>query len=89
MEPKIATVSQINSYLKRYLDHNQISDISPLKDMTDLTYLDLNNNQISDISTLKNLTNLTNLDLKFNQTNNDDIKELKQTLPNCYINHNY
>ncbi len=24
MEPKIATVSQINSYLKRYLDHNQV-----------------------------------------------------------------
>ncbi|MEG4184916.1 leucine-rich repeat domain-containing protein, partial [Microcoleus sp. Pol14D6] len=49
------------------LNNNQISDISFLGSLTNLTTLDLNNNQISDISFLGSLTNLTTLDLNNNQ----------------------
>ncbi|MEA5528103.1 leucine-rich repeat domain-containing protein, partial [Dolichospermum sp. UHCC 0684] len=45
---------------------NQISDIKPLSNLTNLTYLDLLKNKISDIKPLSNLTNLTFLDLSGN-----------------------
>ncbi|EAG1723523.1 hypothetical protein BBW79_14345, partial [Listeria monocytogenes] len=46
---------------------NQISDISLLANLTNLSTLYLNNNQISDISPLANLTNLSTLYLNNNQ----------------------
>jgi Leucine-rich repeat (LRR) protein len=54
---------------------NQITDISPLKDLTHLNSLTLWDNEISDISALENLTNLTYLDLDGN--NITDITKLK------------
>ncbi len=44
-----------------------LSGISPLASLTNLTELFLDGNQISDISPLANLTNLTKLDLDYNQ----------------------
>ena len=49
------------------ISDNQISDVSPLKDLTNLRRLDLDDLQISDVSPLKDLTNLTYLDLDGNQ----------------------
>jgi internalin A len=49
------------------LSANRISDISPLKDLTQLTSLSLSVNQISDISPLKDLTQLTSLSLDNNE----------------------
>jgi len=49
------------------IDNNQISDISPLAGLTNLTFLYLNDNQISDISPLAGLTNLDHLYLWDNQ----------------------
>nr|WP_277996021.1 leucine-rich repeat domain-containing protein [Aphanizomenon flos-aquae] len=46
-----------------YLSENQISDIKPLSNLTNLTSLTLRVNQISDIKPLSNLTNLTFLTL--------------------------
>lgn len=46
---------------------NQIQDISPLGNLTQLTSLDLRYNQIQDISTLGNLTKLTRLRLDVNK----------------------
>ncbi|CEK40127.1 immunoglobulin-like domain-containing protein [Paraclostridium sordellii] len=47
---------------------NQISDISPLAGLTNLTTLSLRGNfKVSDISPLAGLTNLTNLSLEYNQ----------------------
>ena len=47
---------------------NRISDVSPLKNLTNLTKLRLGTNRkISDVSPLKNLTNLTWLDLDDNR----------------------
>ena len=45
------------------VNSNEISDLSPLSNLTNLTYLDLSSNSLSDISALANLTNLTYLDL--------------------------
>ena len=65
------------------LDDDQISDVSPLKDMTNLEWLDLDDNQILDLSPLKDMTKLTYLDLNGNQisdvsalTNMIDLTEL-------------
>ena len=46
---------------------NQISDISPLASLSNLTKLNLGGNEISDISPLASLTNLGALDLVNNQ----------------------
>lgn len=49
------------------LGHNDIEDISFVKDMTSLRYLILADNRISDISPLAGLTNLQYLELFFNR----------------------
>ena len=48
------------------VNRNEISDLSPLSNLTRLTNLNLANNDISDLSPLSNLTNLTRLDLALN-----------------------
>ena len=45
---------------------NTISDVSPLANLTQLTYLRLGGNTISDVSPLANLTQLTSVDLYSN-----------------------
>ena len=49
-----------------FVNSNEISDLSPLTGLINLTYLSLWDNSISDISALSNLTNLTYLDLDGN-----------------------
>jgi hypothetical protein len=46
---------------------NQISDLTPLQNLTQLTTLSLYNNQVSDIAPLQNLAELTWLELTNNQ----------------------
>ena len=62
------------------LSNNQISDISPLISLTELTYLRLNSNQITDISSLEALIQLRGLDLEDNKisdiTSLESLKEL-------------
>jgi internalin A len=58
------------------LDNNQICDISPLANLTNLTLLVLSDNQISDISVLAGLTALTELRIGYNQIS--DISPLVQ-----------
>ena len=50
-----------------HLQVNQISDLSPLRSLTELNTLSINNNQIIDISVLQSLTKLRYLDLSDNQ----------------------
>jgi Leucine-rich repeat (LRR) protein len=52
---------------KLYLHGNEISDLTPLSGLTDLTTLSLHDNQITDLSPLAQLTNLTELQLYGNQ----------------------
>tara|TARA_Y100001934_G_scaffold94279_1_gene116371 strand:+ start:412 stop:765 length:354 start_codon:yes stop_codon:yes gene_type:complete len=72
-----------------HLSSNQISDVAPLveslKDLTQLTGLDLCNNQISDVTPLKDLTQLTTLHLNDNQISESDIEDLQEALPYCII----
>ena len=48
------------------VNSNEISNLSPLEGLTNLTRLELTNNNISDLSPLAGLTNLTTLWLPFN-----------------------
>ena len=49
------------------LSNNRITDLSPLKNLTELQWLGLENNQITDISPLSGLGNLSGLYLQNNQ----------------------
>lgn len=54
--------------LELWIRNNNISDLSPLKDIVDLVYLDLNSNEIgNNLSGLSNLTNLEYLEIADNQ----------------------
>jgi RNA polymerase sigma-70 factor (family 1) len=50
-----------------HLWNNEITDISPLSELVNLTYLGIANNQITDITPLGALINLTELDLSRNE----------------------
>ena len=52
---------------KLYLYGNQIRDLTPLADLTQLTLLSLYDNEITDLTPLAGLTNLTELQLYGNQ----------------------
>jgi len=71
-----------------HLGLNEISDISALKDLTKLTYLDLHRNQrISDISALKDLTKLIWLSLRGNRIS--DMAPLKNLKNLTYLHIGY
>ena len=57
-------IEQYSNITSLALDHNQISDISPLNNLTKLRYLALDDNKIIDISPLKNLINLEELHIR-------------------------
>ena len=61
-----------------FLYDNQITDISPLSSLTNLTYLNISYNKIIDISPLSHLTNLTHLDITHN--NISDISSLSHLI---------
>ena len=67
------------------LDRNdpELTDITPLSYLTQLTYLDLNGNAISDIIPLANLTQLTYLDLGRNDVS--DITSLANLIQLQYL----
>ena len=50
-----------------WLDHNRITDVTPLSALTNLSRLYLNNNRITDVTPLSALTNLSHLYLNNNQ----------------------
>ncbi len=66
----------------------QITDISTLGSLTNLTTLNLNYNQITDISTLGSLTNLTTLDLNYNQITDISFLGSLTNLTTLYLSSN-
>ena len=54
----------------------------------DVVYLDLSNNPISDFSPLYSLTSLANLELGGIPVVANQIKELREALPKCYVYYN-
>jgi serine/threonine protein kinase len=65
--------------------YNNISDISALAGLTNLTNLDVDSNNISDISVLAGLTMLDYLNLNNNPLTQNQVDELQDALPYCYI----
>ena len=64
---------------------NQVSDLSPLKGLTNLKVLDLKGNTIKDASPLLELKSLTWVNLGGNSISEQDIEDLKKALPKCHI----
>ena len=50
-----------------YLYMNQVSDVSPLENLTNLLYISLGKNKVTDITHLKKLSQLRGVDLAHNQ----------------------
>jgi small GTP-binding protein len=67
------------------LSGTQITGISVLKDLTNLTRLDLSLNQITDISVLKDLTNLTHLVLRSNKITDISVLHDLTNLTHLYL----
>ena len=63
------------------------SDLTPVANLTNLKWLDLFNTQVSDLTPLANMSNLEHLWLHQTQAGDEEIKKLKQELPNCKIHH--
>ena len=63
------------------LHENQITDISPLAGLKNLTVLWLDENQITDVSPLAGLSKLTVLGLSGNQIADDQKHMLREALP--------
>ena len=61
--------------------YGRVVDLSPISELTNLTYLDLSKNSISDLSFINNLTNVTHLDLHSNMSHKIDISQI-QSLEN-------
>jgi len=66
--------------------NNNITDISPIASLTNLTRLNLLKNPINDISPLTNLKNLTYLNLSRGKLTKEQNNALQAALPNCKIN---
>ncbi|BDR52225.1 hypothetical protein KIM372_01320 [Bombiscardovia nodaiensis] len=88
--------AQFTKLKNLYLDHNQISDTSPLVNMGALTVLRLNNNAITYLGTLRGLVSLTTgqfdpgLDLSNNQISDISTVNWSQfsALKDLYLDHN-
>ncbi|MEZ3438082.1 MAG: leucine-rich repeat domain-containing protein [Oscillospiraceae bacterium] len=63
----VPEIEQLINLTDLFLFGNQISDVTPLAELTCLQGLELGNNQISDITPLTRLTNLQHLYLRDNQ----------------------
>jgi len=67
----------MNRQLNKYL-HGDITDISPLSNLTKLTSLDLSSNRIADVSSLAGLTNLKTLAISGNSIADFSLLDYKQ-----------
>ncbi len=68
------------------LDNTQVSDLTPLAGLTNLEYLDLYSaTKVSNVRPLASLTRLEHLSLGYTNVNEQELKKLKQALPNCGI----
>jgi Leucine-rich repeat (LRR) protein len=67
------------------LDFNQISDLTPLQSLKNLTWLSLSGNKISDLTPLQVLNHLTQLKIRDNPLPQELVDALQRTLPDCEI----
>ncbi|MEK6236736.1 MAG: hypothetical protein N2C14_18680, partial [Planctomycetales bacterium] len=67
------------------LTETQVTDLTPLKDLHHLKYLDLEFVPVSDVTPLNGLKNLRDLVLFSTKVTKQQVKELKRILPDCSI----
>jgi internalin A len=70
------------------LSNKEISDITPIKYLTNLTWLNLSGNQVSDLTPIKYLTNLTWLNLSDNQVSDLTPLQSLTNLDTLYLDNN-
>ena len=81
----ISTISKLTSITELYLDGmSELTDITPLANLTNLEAIILNNTKVKDISILKNMTNLKHLEVQ--NTLVTDISCLKELSDIVYVN---
>jgi len=81
----IAVLSGLKELNFLHLGGNLISDLAPLRGLTKLQTLYLDGNPVTDLSPLYGLTSLTTLSLKNIDIDQEQIKALKNALPNCGV----
>lgn len=81
----ITPLAQLDQLKNLSLGNTQQSDMTPLTQITRLEYLDLSGTQVSDLTPLLRLTSLHGLSLENTPVTQEQIDELKITLPNCKI----
>ena len=67
------------------LSYNQINDLGPLGDLSNLETLDLSGNQIENLQPLTRLKALRRLSLTGNPLNEKELEKLRDALPDCEI----
>lgn len=69
------------------LSDTLLNEVTPLVGLTNLKVLILSGTPVSDVTKLSGQTNLEHLILRRTQVSDEQIKKLKQALPNCIIDH--
>ncbi|WP_147565400.1 leucine-rich repeat domain-containing protein [Clostridium tyrobutyricum] len=77
--------SDVDKIIELSVTNKGMTDISGIENLTALQTLNLSNNNLSDISPLKNLTSLKSINLNGNKISSQDIKTLKNSLPDSNI----
>ena len=67
---------------------NNITDISALSKLTNLTYLDISNNDITNIKPITRLNKLETLGLMNTMITQSDVEWLEACFPDCEIFYN-
>lgn len=68
------------------LPHN-FNDLTPLAELRNLQFLDLDDTHVIDLAPLIGLTNLSVLTTRKSSVPRDQIENLQKVLPNCKIQH--
>lgn len=81
----ISPLSDLKDLQSLHLIHTQVSDVSPLRGLKNLQQLNLTGTPLNDISPLRGLKRLRVLNLSGTQTESEDIRDLRESLPNCRV----
>ncbi len=83
----LSPLAELKSLEHLWLHNTQVSDLSPLAELKNLETLGLSNTQVSVLSPLAELKSLELLFLYNTQVSDEQMRELRQALPNCKIRH--
>ena len=81
----VTALAKLESLHNLSLDNTNVSNLTPLAELTSLERLSLNNTHVSDLTPLAELTSLQELSLRNTPVSEEQVKKLRQALPNCSI----